>query len=150
MSSTFCSCCFFPSTYTTVSGWCNLVCVECLSMIKQNWSLVFVGVWCYSGRWVWILRALAHFKGTDRSPGLFQDFGGYIVKSFKTPHYSVSWTWCSGYDCRLSVGGIPSRNLWIANFQFSFYEICVQDQWGNKTLRFYLRARHLRSKFDYC
>ena len=39
---------------------------------------------------MWILRAHAHFKGINRSPGLFQDFDGYIVKSFKTPHYSVS------------------------------------------------------------
>ena len=29
--------------------------------------------------WVWILRVLAQFKGSERSPGLLQDFDdGYI------------------------------------------------------------------------
>ena len=46
-------------------------------MIKQMvvgfyWNLML-------GCWVWILRALAQFKGSEKSPGLFQDFGdGYI------------------------------------------------------------------------
>ena len=31
------------------------------------------------GCWVYILRALAQFKGSERSPGLLQDFeDGYI------------------------------------------------------------------------
>ena len=53
-----------------------------------------------------------------------------------TPHHTVSWTWCNGYDCRFPVRGNPVRNLWIANFRLLFYEICVQNQWGHKTLRF--------------
>ena len=46
-------------------------------MIKQMvvgfyWNLML-------GCWVWILRALAQFKGSERSPGLFQEFeDGYI------------------------------------------------------------------------
>ena len=46
-------------------------------MIKQMvvgfcWNLIL-------GCWVWILRALAQFEGSDRSPGLLQDFeDGYI------------------------------------------------------------------------
>ena len=40
---------------------------------------------------MWILRALAQFKGDERSPGLFQDFeDGYI--KFKTPHQAVRQT----------------------------------------------------------
>ena len=39
----------------------------------------FVAVSCYPGRWVWVLRALAQFKGSERSTGLFLDFeDGYI------------------------------------------------------------------------
>ena len=57
--------------------WHNLVCLECLQMIKQMvvgfyWNLML-------GCWVWILRALAQFKGSERSPELLQDFeDGYI------------------------------------------------------------------------
>ena len=46
-------------------------------MIKQMvvdfyWKLML-------GCWVWILRAFAQFKGSERSPGLLQDFeDGYI------------------------------------------------------------------------
>ena len=46
-------------------------------MIKQMlvgfcWNLML-------GRWVWILRALAQFKGSERATGLLQDFeDGYI------------------------------------------------------------------------
>ena len=46
-------------------------------MIKQivagfYWNLML-------GSWVWILRALAQFKGSERSPELLQDFeDGYI------------------------------------------------------------------------
>ena len=114
---------------------CVCVCVWSVCRWLSKWWLVFVGTWCYSGRWVWILRALAQFK----SPGLFQDIEDGSLK-FKTIHQTVSWTWCSGYDCRLSVMGVPIRNLWIANFRFSLYEICVQNQWGRKTLRSSLRA----------
>ena len=42
-------------------------------MIKQM-MVGFVVVRCYSGRWVWILRAFAQFKGSGRSPELFQEF----------------------------------------------------------------------------
>ena len=46
-------------------------------MIKQ----MVVGFYCnlMLGCWVLILRALAEFKGSERSPGLLQDFeDGYI------------------------------------------------------------------------
>ena len=45
-------------------------------MIKQMvigfyWNLML-------GCWLQILRALAEFKGSERYPGLLQDFDGYI------------------------------------------------------------------------
>ena len=46
-------------------------------MIKQ----IVVGFYrsLMLGCWMWILRALAQFKGSKRSPGLFQDSeDGYI------------------------------------------------------------------------
>ena len=46
---------------------------------------------------MWISRALEQFKGSERYPGLFQDFEDGFVK-FKTPHYTVSKPWCSSYD----------------------------------------------------
>ena len=55
----------------------NVVCLECLQIIQKMvvgfyWNLML-------GYWVWILRALAQFKGSERSPGLLQDFeDGYI------------------------------------------------------------------------
>ena len=58
-------------------------------MIKQMvvgfyWNLML-------GCWVWILRELALFKGSERSPGLLQDFeDGYIkhcVKSVQIRSY---------------------------------------------------------------
>ena len=58
-------------------------------MIKQMvvgcyWNLML-------GYWVWILTALAHFKGSERSSGLLQEFeDGYIKLIYKTPHRTVS------------------------------------------------------------
>ena len=55
------------------AGWRNLVCVECLQMIKQT----MVG-FCWGLMLLWTLGV--HFgststvKGSERSPGLFQDF----------------------------------------------------------------------------
>ena len=100
----------------------------------RKWWLVFVGIWCYSGRRVWIFRALAQFKGSEGSSGLFRDLEDGYIKLQDSPSYS-QLTWDSGYDCRFPVKGISVRNLWIGNIRFSFYEICVQNLWGHKTLR---------------
>ena len=38
-----------------------------------------IGGWCYSGWWVWDLRTLVQFQGSQMLPGLFKDFmDGYI------------------------------------------------------------------------
>ena len=42
--------------------------------------------------------------------------------------------------CRFPVKGISVWSLWIANFWSLFYEICVENQWGHITLRFWLRT----------
>ena len=67
---------------------------------------------------------------------IFQRLWKMGIEEFKTPHHTVHvcWTWCSGYDCRSSFRGMPVPNLWIANFWFSFYEVCVQNHWVHKTL----------------
>ena len=69
---------FLPLRTTQERAWWhNFVCLECLQMIKQMvvdfyWNVML-------GCWVWILRALVQFKGSERSPGLFQDFeDGYM------------------------------------------------------------------------
>ena len=87
---------------------------------------------------MWILRALAQFKGSERSPGLFQDSEDGYIKIYDSPSYLlyvICYALCSGYNGRFSVRGISVRNLLIANFRFSFYEICVQNQCGHETLR---------------
>ena len=38
-----------------------------------------IGGWCYYGFWVWGMRTISHFQGSEMSPGLFKDFiDGYI------------------------------------------------------------------------
>ena len=44
---------------------------------------------------------------------------------------------------------VRDRILWVANFWFSFYEICVQNQWWHKLLRPSWGLRHWRSEFNY-
>ena len=53
----------------------------------------------------------------------------WIYKSLRLPIRSRPW--CCGYGCRFSVREFLVRILWIANFWFSFYEICVQNQRGS-------------------
>ena len=42
-----------------------------------------IGYWCYSGWWVWDLKTLAQFKGSEMSPELFQDFICMSIKKLK-------------------------------------------------------------------
>ena len=56
---------------------------------------------------------------------------GWEYKTLQT--FPISgWAYCSGCDCRFSIKIIPEWILWVANFQFRFYEICVQNQWRIK------------------
>ena len=59
------------------------------------------------------------------SRGLFQDVMDGYIKIFRLPlpNYQLS--------CRFLSGGLPVQILWVANFRFSLYETCVQNQWGN-------------------
>ena len=79
----------FPSDLLRMR-WCNLVYMECLWMIK----LMMVGFcsvgggrggWCYSGWYVWDLRTLAQFQGSEMFPELFQDF---MDSSWRNKHDS--------------------------------------------------------------
>ena len=40
--------------------------------------------------------------------------------------------------------------LWVANFRFPFYKICVQNRWGHKVLRPWWGLWYWRSQFNYC
>ena len=42
--------------------------------------------WCYSGWWMWDLRTLAKFQGSEMSPGLFEAFIDEYIKSQGSPH----------------------------------------------------------------
>ena len=47
-------------------------------------------------------------KGSEKSPGLLQDFEDGYVKVSDSPSYcTVSLTWSSGYDCKFQVRRIP-------------------------------------------
>ena len=134
MTSTFRSCCSFSSDLHSSEQGGIIWCVWSFCRWWSKWWLVFVGLWCYSGLWVWILKALAQFNGRG-SPGLFQDFECGYIKNIRHHTVHICWTRCSGYDCRFSFRGMSVPNLWIANFRFSFYEVCVQNHWVHKTLR---------------
>ena len=47
---------------------------------------------------------------------------------------------------RFSIRGTPAWILWVANFWFWLYEICVQSQWGHEILRLYLRTPTLAAR----
>ena len=58
------------------------VCVQCLLMVKLTVvGFCSIGGWCYSGFWVWGLRTLAQFQGSEMFPGLFQDLKDWYIKS---------------------------------------------------------------------
>ena len=46
--------------------------------------------WCYSGWWVWDLRTLAQFLGTEISSGLSQDIMDCYKNLYNYP--VISWT----------------------------------------------------------
>ena len=76
----------FPSDLLQMR-WCNLVYMKCLWMIKLmmvGFCSVGGGGWCYSGWYVWDLRTLAQFQGSEMFPELFQDF--------------MDSSWCNKHD----------------------------------------------------
>ena len=42
--------------------------------------------------------------------------------------------------CGFPIKTIPDCILWVANFRFTFYQICFQNQWEHKILRSQLRT----------
>ena len=80
------------------------------------------------------------------SPELLRDFMEEYIKFYNSPNYqlncgsqsgvpTISRFPISGCNYGFPVRGNPVRILWIANFRFPFYEICVQNQWGHKFFR---------------
>ena len=72
-----------------------------------------IASWCYSGWWVWDSRTLAHFQGSDMSPGLFPDLMDWLW-NFKTLPI-VSWTVSSQSGILQSTGS--QSTIIIAGFQ---------------------------------
>ena len=87
MSSTFCYSCFFSSDLHSSERGGAVQCVWSVCRWLSKWRLIFVGVWCYTRRLVWVLRALAQFKVSEGSPGLFQDFVDEYIKHSDSPSY---------------------------------------------------------------
>ena len=82
----------------------------------------FTGVWCYSEWWVWDLITLA-VSGKWKISMVIPRLYGWVYKTLKLSPILV--------EQNVAVMSV-SLNLWVANFWFPFYEICVQNQWGIK------------------
>ena len=83
-------------------------------------------------------------------PGLFQDFMDLYMKFYNS--LIISLTKDSQSGGREGGGGGGSQLacsqsgwtqdgiLWVANFWFYVYEICAQNQWEHKSMRYYFRT----------
>ena len=112
--------------------WRNLVCVRvcmCVWSVCKRLSQCWL-VLCYFEWWGWNLITLAQFQGIEMPPGLFQDFiYKRVYKTLRLSSLVVERTKWSGYDWGFPIKAIPGFMLWVANFRFPFYEICVRNQW---------------------
>ena len=129
--------------------WLNLVSVCVWSVCKwlSQWWLVFVllgvdatpsagGPSC-TVSWEWnVSRVTPRLYGwvhkTLRLSPLVVEYS-VVVMSYGY----VLWLWVLDWI------------LWVANFWFTFYETCVQNQWGNRILRPSWKLRHWWAKFNY-
>ena len=87
---------WFKSFHSDLSqaGWSDLVCVECLLMIKPMVvDFCSIGDWCYSAWRVWNLRTFVHFQVSGMTLAVFQVFKDMNIKLLVL--YSV---WYSSYD----------------------------------------------------
>ena len=122
--------------------------MECLLKIK----LIVVGFcsirgYCYSKWWVWDLRTIVQFQGSEMSPGLFQDFTGKHIKPWDSTHEWLNII--SGYDHGFPIKAIPDWILRIAIFDSHFINLSTDlveaqlwdPSWGLK---------HWQSEFSYC
>ena len=65
---------------------------------------------------------------------------GWVYKTLKLSPLVVNivlWLWLRDWI------------LWVVNFRFPFYEICVQNQWEHKILRPSRGLRQWQSEFNY-
>ena len=59
---------------------------------KKNYVLLLSHIYNYFEKrykWVWDLRTLAHFQGSETSPGLSQDFIDEYIKFLRLPSLLV-------------------------------------------------------------
>ena len=71
--------------------------------------------------WVWDLRTLAQFQGSEMSSGLCQDYG-WVYKSLRLSSLAVEYSLVV-----MTADSQSIKIIKIANFRFPFYEICVQN-----------------------
>ena len=83
-----------------------------------------IGGRCHSGWWEWELGKLAQFQ--------YLNFG-FPVMGLPLSEFPIG-----GYVCGFSIRGTPTWILWVANFRFPLYEICVQNQWRHESLEILL------------
>ena len=80
------------------------------------------------------LRTLAHFLDFPYY-WLNCGFPNWCTSIRGTPNQQVATQCFSGCNCAFRIRGTPVQMLWVPNFRLPFYEICVQNQSGNKNLR---------------
>ena len=100
------------------------------------------GGWCYSERWVWILRTLAQFQGIELFPGLFQDNLKALPIMGSQFSISVLLNLCSesvgaqNFEILAedsNTGGPSSFTVlmeYLFPFQFWYCKLCVENRWG--------------------
>ena len=118
--------------------WCNLVCVS--KRLSKCW-LVFVLLGLMI---LWVMgvgfynTCIVSRKWNDSR--VIQRRYGWVYKTLRLCPLAVNivlWLW------------LPHWILWVSNFRFPFYEICVQHHWGHKIVRPSWGLRHWWSKFSY-
>ena len=114
--------------------------------LSQWWLvLVLLGVWCYSGWWVWDLRTIAQFQGSEMSPGLFQDFMDWYIKLS---------TLAVEHNVVVMIAGSQSRQSQIESYEKTifdshFIKFVFRISWDIKFWDPSLRLRHWGCEFFY-
>ena len=82
--------------------------------------------WCtWTKQWDWgNLRFYLFVSGVNQVVIRWNEKGRWVrLPPLVTEHSAWLWLW-------LWLWVLSDWILWIANFRFPFYEICVQNQWG--------------------
>ena len=102
-------------------------------------NFIYIDIYRYRYMQIYIyiykkLRTLAHFLDFPYY-WLNCGFPNQCTSIRGTPNQQVATQCFSGCNCAFSIRGTPVQMLWVPNFRLPFYEICVQNQSGNKNLR---------------